>query len=144
MNGVLGAITGFINQIGAWSYQNNAEWTAIKVGSGTKINYYLLDDTFGQILAQIMPVIDMVSLILLIAVGAAGTAYAIILGVNLARAEDAEKREAAKKRLIWAVVGVVAIILICLILQMGMGPMIELILTPATPTQMEIANVQPW
>lgn len=47
---------------------------------------------------------------LLIAVATAGMIYAVYLGVNLIRAEEASKREEAKKRLIWAVVGIVVII----------------------------------
>ena len=47
---------------------------------------------------------------LLIATATAGMIYAVYLGVNLIRAEEAGKREEAKKRLIWAVVGIVVII----------------------------------
>ena len=36
-----------------------------------------------------------------------GMIYAIILGVNYAKAEDTEKREEAKKRLVGAIVGIV-------------------------------------
>lgn len=36
-----------------------------------------------------------------------GMIYSIILGVNYARAEDTEKREEAKKRLVGAIVGIV-------------------------------------
>ena len=39
-------------------------------------------------------------------VGAAGAIYAIVLGVNLARAEDQSKRDEAKKRLITTLVAV--------------------------------------
>ena len=42
---------------------------------------------------------------LLIVVGAAGMIYSVILGVNMARADSAEKREEAKKRLIHVIVG---------------------------------------
>ena len=39
-------------------------------------------------------------------VGAAGAIYAIILGVNLARAEDQSKRDEAKKRLVTTLIAV--------------------------------------
>lgn len=39
-------------------------------------------------------------------VGAAGAIYAIVLGVNLARAESQDKREEAKKRLITTLIAV--------------------------------------
>lgn len=47
---------------------------------------------------------------LLIAVATAGMIYAVYLGINMIRAEDTGKREEAKKRLIWAVIGIVVII----------------------------------
>ena len=39
-------------------------------------------------------------------VGAAGAVYAIVLGVNLARAEDQSKRDEAKKRLITTLIAI--------------------------------------
>ena len=53
--------------------------------------------------------------ILLIA-GAAGILYSILLGVNLARAETSEKREEAKKRLIWCIIGIVSIFVLMLVM----------------------------
>lgn len=47
---------------------------------------------------------------LLIAVATAGMVYAIYLGINLVRAEDQSKREEAKKRLIWAIIGIVVMV----------------------------------
>lgn len=45
-------------------------------------------------------------------VAAAGTIYAIILGVNMARADSKEKREEAKQRIVYTLIGVV----ICIVL----------------------------
>ena len=45
-------------------------------------------------------------------VGAAGGIYAIILGVNLARAEDQSKRDEAKKRMIWTLLAIALTILL--------------------------------
>ena len=42
---------------------------------------------------------------MLIVVCAAGMIYAVILGVNMARADSTDKREEAKKRLVGAVIG---------------------------------------
>ena len=42
---------------------------------------------------------------LLIIVGAAGAIWAVVLGVNMARADSTEKREEAKKRLLSLVIG---------------------------------------
>ena len=66
-------------------------------------------------------------------VGAAGMIYAIILGVNMARADSTEKREEAKKRLINVIVGVaimVALILLCVLF-------IEAILPNILPESLE-------
>ncbi|MCL2770787.1 MAG: pilin [Firmicutes bacterium] len=68
---------------------------------------------------ELSNVTSMVTLVLMIAVGLGGTVYCVILGVNLARAEDAEKRDEAKKRLIWALVGIGAIVVLSLILNIG-------------------------
>ena len=43
-------------------------------------------------------------------VGAAGLVYAVVLGVNLARAEDQSKRDEAKKRLITTIIAVAVVI----------------------------------
>lgn len=44
---------------------------------------------------------------ILAVVGAAGIIYAIVLGVNLARAEDQSKRDESKKRLITTLIAIV-------------------------------------
>lgn len=45
-------------------------------------------------------------------VAAAGTVYAIILGINMARADSAEKREEAKQRILYTIIGII----ICVVL----------------------------
>ena len=75
----------------------------------TKLTTYMLG--FGRTLAEgkelpdnwkwvneITKAVDSVLWPLLIVVGAAGTIYAVVLGVNMARADSTEKREEAKKR----------------------------------------------
>ena len=47
-------------------------------------------------------------------VGAAGAIYAIVLGVNLAKAEDQSKRDEAKKRLITVLIAVAVTIALVL------------------------------
>lgn len=53
----------------------------------------------------------------LIVVATAGTIYAVVLGVNMAKAEDASKREEAKKRIINFVIALAVTILLIVILQ---------------------------
>ncbi|MBE5746292.1 MAG: hypothetical protein E7359_03290 [Clostridiales bacterium] len=53
----------------------------------------------------------------LIVVATAGTIYAVVLGVNMARAEDASKREEAKKRIINFVIALAVTILLIVLLN---------------------------
>ena len=69
---------------------------------------------------QIKEVIDMVLWPLLIIVAAAGTIYAVVLGVNMARADSTEKREEAKKRVINVLVGMAIIVALILLLKLFM------------------------
>lgn len=45
-------------------------------------------------------------------VAAAGTVWAIVLGINMARADSQEKREEAKKRLVSLIVGIVVLVVL--------------------------------
>ena len=58
----------------------------------------------------------------------AGSIYAVILGINLAKAENAEKREEAKSRIINAIKGLL-ILLVLIILFIVISSNIEVIVT---------------
>ena len=79
-------------------------------------NSYKIAKSFDW-LQTLFNVVSWVLIPLFIAVAAGGAIYAVVLGVNLARAEDAERRDAAKKRLIWAIVGFASIIVLILLLN---------------------------
>lgn len=69
----------------------------------------------------VLVVVDAINQVLwpiLIVVGAAGSIYAVIIGVNMARADSTEKREEAKKRLINVIVGLAIIIALILLFQL--------------------------
>ena len=53
--------------------------------------------------------------VIMIVLGLAGIVYAIVLGINYAKAENADQKDAAKKRLINVVIGIM-VMLIALIL----------------------------
>lgn len=55
---------------------------------------------------------------ILILVCAAGLIYAVVLGVNMARADSTEKREEAKKRLINVLIGLAIIVALILFFQL--------------------------
>lgn len=48
-------------------------------------------------------------------VAAAGTIYAIVLGINMARADSAEKREEAKQRIVYTVIGIGVCVVLVLV-----------------------------
>lgn len=79
-------------------------------------NTYQVHDNFA-FLQTIFNIVSWVMIPLFIAVAAAGSIYAVVLGVNLARAADAEARQNAKTRLIWAIVGLVAIIVLIILIN---------------------------
>lgn len=54
---------------------------------------------------------------ILILVGTAGLIYAVVLGVNLARADSADKQQEAKKRLVYAIIGLAVILLLILFMR---------------------------
>ncbi len=81
----------------------------------------LLLYTFTGNLAFLGPIVDTLNAILipvLIVVATAGTIYAVVLGVNMARADNAEARAEAKKRVINAVVALAIMIILILLLQL--------------------------
>lgn len=72
------------------------------------------------------PVIDLLNMALLPAlgiVGALGAIYCILLGAKLAKAEEPQDREKAKNSLKNAIVGFVLIFVLIVVLKVGMGAM---------------------
>ena len=65
-------------------------------------------------LSNILLPISTVMWVLLILVGAAGSIYAIYVGVKMARAESQEQRDENKKRLINIVISIVVVIVLIL------------------------------
>lgn len=57
--------------------------------------------------------------------GAAGVIWAIVLGVNMARADSTEKREEAKKRLISLIVGIVIMVALIVFFLVGFKPLLN-------------------
>lgn len=86
------------------------------------INLLAADETQGvtkvvnEAYKSFLNVVNIVFPIILGVLLVFGMVYAIILGVNYAKAEDTEKREEAKKRLVGAVIGIViALVLVAII-----------------------------
>ena len=70
---------------------------------------------------DVVDVIDMVTWPLLILVASAGTIYAIVLGVQMARADSTEKREEAKKRVINVLIGMAIAVGLILLIKLFMN-----------------------
>lgn len=72
---------------------------------------------FEDVFRPIIDILDDMLVPILILIGTAGSIYAIVLGVNYSKAESADKREEAKKRMINAIIGLVVTILLLILLQ---------------------------
>ena len=69
---------------------------------------------------------------LLVIVGAAGMIYAVVIGVQMARADSTEKREEAKKRLINVIVGLAIIIALILFFKLFIDVILPAFINPKT------------
>ena len=56
-----------------------------------------------------------------------GTIYAIVLGLQYSRAEDSEKRSAAKKKLVGGIIGFGIVIVLVAVLYAVRAPIVEFI-----------------
>ena len=80
-------------------------------------------DSFGW-LANLFNVLNPILYAIMAVVGAAGAIYAIILGINLAKAEDTSKRDEAKKHLITVLIAVAITIALVLFFNLLMPQII--------------------
>lgn len=67
---------------------------------------------------QIVNAINSLLYPILILVGSVGLIYCIYLGVNLARADSADKQKEAKQRMVNAIIGLVSIVALILLLKL--------------------------
>ena len=77
---------------------------------------------------------------ILAVVGGAGTVYAIVLGVNLAKSENEEKRKQALLRLRNTLVGVGVLLVLVLFINLALPP----ILKAAFPDQVHKVMMMPF
>lgn len=88
------------------------------LGTTTDDNSYKTKGWYTDIIKPIADAMNMILGPILILLGSAGAIYAIVLGVNLSRAESSDKREEAKKRLINFVIGIVAAFILLVLLKL--------------------------
>lgn len=70
-----------------------------------------------RIVKPIDELLDVIIVPLLILIGSAGLIYSIVLGVNYSKAENADKREEAKKRLVNTIIGFVILLVLLVLLR---------------------------
>ena len=88
-----------------------------QLAAGTGYEQYKDDAKWGWVYTLCNALESLLTPILII-VATAGLIYAVVLGVNLARADSADKQQEAKKRMIYAIVGLVSIVVLILLLKL--------------------------
>ena len=84
---------------------------------GELLARHFTDESGYAWLNGILDALNNVLFPILLVVAAVGTIYAIYLGVMLAKAENAEKREEAKKRIINAVIALAIVVVLALLMK---------------------------
>lgn len=82
--------------------------------------FNFLYSMLGMNLEFLEPIVDVLNVILIPVVSllaTAGTIYSIVLGVNMAKADNAEKRTAAKKRITSVLIACASVILLLFALR---------------------------
>ncbi len=75
---------------------------------------------FAPVIAPILEVLNAILWPAIAIVGAVGTIYCIVLGVKLAKSDEQNSREKAKKDLIVAIIGFVAIFVLIFALKVSL------------------------
>ena len=90
------------------------------LASGTSSGSGASEGTAGlsTLANQIFEYISYILIPILVVVGAAGIIYSVYLGVNLAKADSADKRQEAKSRMVNAIIGFVAIFVLVLLMYL--------------------------
>lgn len=100
------------------------EYTNIcKVTAKTDENHGLCENNiinqqWYRKLSKVLDIVDSLLVPLLVVVGTAGAIFIIVLGVNYSKAESADKREEAKKRILGAIIGVVIMIILLVVIKL--------------------------
>ena len=84
----------------------------------------LLAVDFTPVIAPVLEILDAILWPAIALVGAVGTIYCIVLGVKLAKSDEQNSREKAKKDLIGAIVGFLLIFVLIVALKIAL-PILE-------------------
>lgn len=80
----------------------------------------LLAVDFAPVIEPVLEILDAILWPAIAIVGAVGTIYCIVLGIKLAKSDEQNSREKAKKDLIGAVIGFIAIFVLIVALKIAM------------------------
>lgn len=83
-------------------------------------NNMLLSVDFSPVIAPILEILNAILWPAIALVGAIGTIYCIVLGLKLAKSDEQNSREKAKKDLVGAIVGFVAIFVLIVSLKIAL------------------------
>ena len=96
------------------------DFFSLGMGVMTLLNSSASENTKGlsTLAEQIFEYASYILIPIMIVVGVAGIFYGVYLGVNLAKADSADKRQEAKARMVNAIIGFVAIFVIVLLMYL--------------------------
>lgn len=78
----------------------------------------IINQSWYKSLSKVIDIVDSLMVPILVVIGTAGAIFVIVLGVNYSKAESADKREEAKKRMIGAIIGVVVMLILLVIIKL--------------------------
>lgn len=84
------------------------------------MNLMLAKVDFAPVIEPILAILNAILWPAIAIVGAVGAIYCVVLGVKLAKSDEQNSREKAKKDLIGAIVGFVAIFVLIVMLKVAM------------------------
>lgn len=84
------------------------------------MKYFLAAVDFSPVIAPILEVLNAILWPAIAIVGAVGAIYCIVLGVKLAKSDEQNSREKAKKDLIGAIIGFIAIFVLIVALKVAL------------------------
>ena len=103
--------------------------TTMMMGRGALLAEYKWEEPWTWV-GNVINAINTLLYPLLVIVGAAGMIYAVVIGVQMARADSTEKREEAKKRLINVIVGLAIIIALILFFKLFIDVILPAFVSP--------------
>ncbi len=110
----------FLGDVAFWTKWGYSEADAAAMDAA----YPWVPTLFNTIINVLVPIIAVVA--------AAGTIWAIYIGIQMARADSQDKRDESKKRLISLIIGIAIMIVLILFFTTLLGPIIKSVIKPVS------------